>query len=131
MLCAYRRFGQTGVSGSRYPRHFVNHKALTGVITRNTLLCPPELTFGIHPEPVQSTQYLSVLIYLGSILVLTSRVSLRLQSGLFLPRLRGHTHHLSSRMCYIGHWAHPPCYNNNTLSFLLCNLPILLLLLLL
>ena len=120
-----------GVRGSRFHRNFGNHEALTGVIKRNTLLCPSELAFGIHPEPVQSTQYPSLHIYLGSIVILTSPVSLLLQSGLFLPRLRGHIHHLSSRMCYIGHWDHPRCYNNNnTLSVLLCNLPILLLLLL-
>jgi hypothetical protein len=104
MLCAYRLFGQTG---SRYPRRFGNHKAITGVITRNPLLCPPELTFGIHPEPVQSTQYLSLHIYLGSIFVLTSRVSLGLQNGLFLPILRGHIHHLLS-FTVLEHPAYSP-----------------------
>ena len=126
-----------GVRGNRFPRNVGNHEALTGVINRKnlsclpeTLPCPPELAFGPHPEPVQSTQYSSLHIYLGSAVVMTSAVSLCLQSGLFLPRLRGDIHHLSSRMYYIGHWAHPLCYNNNMFSFLLRNLPILLILLL-
>jgi hypothetical protein len=83
-----------GVRGSWCPRRSVITKNLTRVITQNTLPCPPGLAFGIHPEPgsVQSVSFTSYLFRIHS--VLTFRVSLRLQSGLFLPRLRGHTYHL-------------------------------------